>query len=152
MESSRKKASWVYLVLLGVLAFVLSIVVVTVVVTGYAAVLAFQVRGAPDTQAIDSFAGNFSNMGANAALWLSALAVAYFGIRRRPGSALWAGLVVGAVAGLPDIVMSGGLAIDGVLLFLVTAVAGFVGGWLGLRSSAAAPAMVEPVEVPPPQA
>jgi LytS/YehU family sensor histidine kinase len=65
---------------------------------------------------------------------------------------LWAGLVVGVVAGLPDIVMSGGLAIDGVLLFLVTAVAGFVGGWLGLRSSAAAPAMVEPVEVPPPQA
>ena len=151
MEASKKKASWVYLILLGVAAFVLSIVIVTVVITGYAGVLAFQVRGAPDTQAINSFADNFSNLGANVVLGLSSLAVAYFGLRRRAVSPLWAGLVIGGIAGLPDLVLSGVLAIEGLLLFVLTSVAGFVGGWLGLRGAASAPAVVEPAEVPPPR-
>ncbi|MBI4671719.1 MAG: hypothetical protein HY741_08645 [Chloroflexi bacterium] len=138
MNIQLSNVRWLRVVLTAVLVVVLNYVLVTLLVTVYAFVLSFQARGAPDQAQITQFANQF-------APWATPL----LGILLTFGAAVWVarkvetapqlhGWLVGlfvAIIGLLLAVVFGGaedLFAD-LLWFVVTIVAGGVGGMLGAR-------------------
>lgn len=134
MAVTRRRASWFSLLLAGLAALVASFVCVLGVVTVYAFGLAFQARGAPEPEAIQSFANKISPLLSAILLPLFALAFSLLSLRRRPESPLWYGLIIGLVAALPSLVLSGELDLLTLLSLAVTIAAGFLGAVLAKRT------------------
>jgi len=118
---------------------VLSFLVLFVPIIIYAFVLAFRARGAPDQAAINHFAAAISP-----ALmpWLESLLtllLAFWVVRRTEAAHAVDGLFLGVVSGLLSLAVmlafGGRLAARGLLLFLVLAGLGLLGGFIGQRMS-----------------
>lgn len=123
----KSRVPWLSIVLTGLLAFVLSLVVIAAVMAGYAFALGMQARGAPDPNKIAAFASRVIPILAPLLLSLLVLFAARRVVRRARSPQLWQGVLVGVVAALPTLmfVRSPGLAdVVGLLLPLAS-------GWLG---------------------
>jgi small-conductance mechanosensitive channel len=97
MSETSTKILWVRAILTGIAAVVIAFIVLMLVVTIYAFVLAFRERGAPDTEMIGQFAEWLG-------MWLSPLLtiiLAFFGAmmvaRKAGGQFLLHGILVGMV-------------------------------------------------------
>ena len=137
MAVTKQRASWFSLLLAGLASLFASILCVFGVVTGYAFVLAFQARGAPDTQAIRSFANQSAPLLSAILLPLFALGFGFLVRRRKPESPLWYGPVIGFIAALPSLIVAGQLDLLALLSLAVTIAAGFLGTVLAARTALA---------------
>ena len=131
---TKRRASWFSLLLAGLASLLASIFCVFGIVTGYAFGLAFQARGAPDTQAIESFANQITPLLSAILLPLFALAFSFLVLRGRPESPRWHGLIIGIIAALPSLILSGQLDLLTLLSVAVTIAAGFLGAVLAKRT------------------
>jgi hypothetical protein len=128
MTNQLSQIKWGRVILTALAVYILGFLAVFLVVTGYASVLAFQSRGAPDQALITGFANQF-------APWIGPICLLLFtflGARhlaRRVNEALpLHGIILGALAGLINFALSGLEAGD---LLVVALTIG--AGWLGAR-------------------
>jgi hypothetical protein len=128
---------WTRCLLAGLGALAASVLLATVVVFGYAFLLAIQMHGAPDQSKIREFAAAF------APAWGSAFRVAFTVVAawwasRRVGSAVLQGVVVGTTAAVAGLAFAWPPGLRAVIVFVAVLAAGVVGGLLGSRRSALA--------------
>lgn len=128
MTSQLSQVKWVRVVLTSLVVYVISFVLVFLVVTAYAAVLAFQARGAPDQAAINVFASQYAPWIGNVSLLLFTFLGARHIARRVHSAIPMHGIVLGGLTGLIN------FALDGFPLISLVVLALTVGaGWLGAR-------------------
>jgi len=139
MSTTTRRASWLTLLLAGLASMLASFFCVFLVVFVYALALAFQARGAPDPQAIQSFANRIAPLLSDILPSLFALAFSFLALRRRPQSPLWYGLIIGLVAALPSLILSGQFDIPTLLPIAITVAAGFLGAVLAVQTGNARP-------------
>jgi hypothetical protein len=128
MTGSFSQIKWVRVIVTALIVYILSFLLVFVIVTGYASVLAFQARGAPDQAAITAFADQY-------APWIGPISLIVFTVlgamhaARRVDAPSINGIALGVLAAIMNFVLEGARALDfGVLLTTVLTV---LGGWLG---------------------
>jgi hypothetical protein len=118
----------------------LSFLILFVPIIVYAFVLAFRARGAPDQVAINHFAATISPLLMPWLEGLLTLLLAFWVVRRTEAARAVDGLVVGVLSGLMSLAVmlafGGRLAVRGLLVFVILAVLGWLGGLLGRRMSA----------------
>jgi hypothetical protein len=139
MNYSLSSIRWLRVLGAAVAVVAMSFLILMVIVTGYAFVLAFQVRGAPDQNAINHFAARISPKWMP---WLEMLLtlVAAFIVARRAGMAgIIHGLFIGILAGLLSLAVilafGGQLGLHN-LVFLLTVVGlGWLGGFVGQKKT-----------------
>lgn len=134
MAATKRSASWFSLLLAGLAALLASFVCVFGVVTVYATALAFQARGAPEPEAIQSFANKIAPLLSAFLLPVFALAFSFLLLRRRPESPRWHGLIIGIIGAIPSLILSGQLDLLTLLSVAVTIAAGFLGAVLAKRT------------------
>lgn len=131
MTNQLSQIKWVRVVLTALVVYILSFLTVIIIVTGYATYLGFMARGAPDQTMIAVFADQY-------APWIGPISLIVFTIlgamhvARRVESAIpLHGIILGALAGLVN------LLFDGLsLTTLVSMVLTIGAGWLGARLTA----------------
>jgi len=103
----------------------------------YAFVLAFRVRGAPDQAAINKFAAVMSPALMPWLVRILTLLVAFWSVWRSEAPRALEGLAIGVVAGLLNMAVSlafgGALSVRSLVVFLVVAGLGWLGGFIGCR-------------------
>ena len=116
----------------------LSLLILIVIITVYACVLAFQARGAPDQTAINHFAASVSR---KLMPWLEivlTLLLAYKVARRSEGTSIISGLIVGILAGLLSLAVTlafgGRLNLHNSLFLLIVVAMGWLGGLVGQKT------------------
>jgi hypothetical protein len=138
MTSETRRVGWATSLLYGFFAVALAQVAATLLVTGYAFCLAFQVRGAPNPLRISQFA-------IHTAPWTAAITGIVFtfvlgrlAVRRSRYQATAAGILVGIFAALLNLAIV--LFFSGSLGFFTFGVAALLmlAGWLGGKSSSSA--------------
>ena len=102
--AEKSRVPWLSIVLTGLLAFVISMVVIAAVVAGYAFTLAMQAQGAPDPHSIAAFANRVIPFLGPLLLSLLVLLAARRVVRRAKSRQLWHGVLVGVVAALPTLI------------------------------------------------
>jgi len=127
---------WRRVILTGIGAYIASILLITLIVTGYAFRLAFQARGAPDQAKIALFAERLSgSWGLISILIVTFWAAVWVARRGTPAAAIHGGLVGGVVAVLAFIV-GHTLSVRTLIDFAATEAAGWVGGLIVGRTTA----------------
>lgn len=127
------RLKWGRVILASVAVFVLDILLITVVVTAYAFVLAFRVRGAPDQDQITQFAQHVgSSWGAALAVFLTVIAAIWVA-RKAPAAGVWHGVAVGVVVAGLGLLLGLTLNLRAFIEFVLTAAAGSLGGVIGGR-------------------
>lgn len=128
MTNQLSQVKWGRVILTALVVYILSFVTVFIIVTGYASVLAFQARGAPDQIMIQAFANQY-------APWIGAISLVIFTflgarhVARRVDVALpLHGIVVGVLASLVNLIFDGFGVIS-----LITLILTIGAGWLGSR-------------------
>lgn len=129
-ENSRFPAGRI--IIAGVVIVLLSVVIVTLVVTGYALYLGIEARGAPDQARIDQFATWISSILSP----LLAIVLTFLGgawIRRkmpdaRPMSGLFLGVLVVILSLLVDTAFGTVLGAVDILWYALVVLAGWLGG------------------------
>jgi hypothetical protein len=101
--AEKSRVPWLSIVLTGLLAFVISMVVIAAVMAGYAFALAMQAKGAPDSHSIAAFASRVIPFLGPLLLSLLVLFAARRVVRRAQSPQLWHGALVGVVAALPTL-------------------------------------------------
>jgi hypothetical protein len=129
---------WVRCVVAGVGAFAGSILLIAIIVFGYAFGLAFQVRGAPDQARIQAFAQWLAHSWGPIARIVLTVIAGLWASRGLRSPALQ-GAVVGAICGLAGLLRAWPPDPQAVALFGGVWVAGMVGGLLGARKSPPSP-------------
>ena len=123
---------WGRVFVAGLLAYASAVVVITVIVTVYAFILAFQVRGAPDQSRIqglaDSLGASWGVVMVAAASFLGTL----WAVRKETALPVLHGLLVGTVAGTVGVAFSGMNLLAFVELGIYSA-AGMVAGLVAAR-------------------
>jgi hypothetical protein len=117
----------------------LSFLVLFVPIILYAFVLAFRARGAPDQAAINHFAATISPALMPWLERLLTLFLAFWVVRRAEVAHAFDGLLLGVASGLLSLAVmlafGGHLAARSLLVFLVLAGLGWLGGFVGQRTS-----------------
>jgi len=130
MSNQLSQIKWVRVVLAALVVYILGFVTVFAIVTGYASVLAFQARGAPDQALIQTFANQYAPWIGPAALFVFTLLGARHVAKRVDAAISLHGVILGVLAGLVN------LLLDGFSLnALVSLILAIGAGWLGARSS-----------------
>ena len=131
MSSQLSEIKWVRVVLTAIVVFMASFLAVTLVVTGYASVLAFQARGAPDQAMINAFANQYGP-------WLGPISLILFTflgarhVARSIDTAVQAnGMAVGVLTSLINFVVEGARSFS--LVSLLTVILTMAAAWLGSR-------------------
>ena len=121
---------------------VVSFLIPITIVTGYAFVLAFQARGAPDQTAIHHFAASVSR---KLMPWIEALLTFLFAIkvaRNVKEARMLNGLAVGILSGLLSsaviLFFGGRIGSHTIVLLLVLVALGWTGGFIGQKTGASA--------------
>lgn len=129
MSFNLSNIKWLWVVIGVVIALVIAQGSSICVVTGYAAVLGFQARGAPDQAVINDFANANAPTISLIFLIVGTFVGGLLAGRRADADALQNGLLVGVLTAVVDLVFSilGGFS----LLTLVGVVLAVGGGWLG---------------------
>jgi hypothetical protein len=133
MNSEFSKVPFGRIIIVGVIIVLLNILIVTLVVTGYAFYLGFQARGAPDQERISQFAQWISSILSP----LLGIVLTFVGARWVRKKALAAkrhgGLILGVVviflSILTDIAFRSPFRPIDLLWFVLILLAGWLGGW-----------------------
>lgn len=132
MTNQLSQIKWVRTLLTAFMIYILGFLAIFIVITVYAAYLAFQARGAPDQAMIMAFANQH-------AAWIGPLSLILFtflGTRwllRRAETAIQSyGIVLGILVSLINIALEGTFN----LTLLITSILTIVAGWLGTQLSA----------------
>ncbi len=107
--------------------------IITLVTTGYAFRLAFQVRGAPDQSRIAQFASHLGGSTGDLLQVLVTAAVAAWALRRVADRQRQDGALIGLLVALVGFAMSPRISSRAVTVFLLTVGAGWFGGALVAR-------------------
>jgi hypothetical protein len=139
MNDALVSIRWLRILGAALAVIALSFILLMVIVAGYALVLAFQARGAPDQSAISRFAARASP---KLMPWLEAfltLCAAVIVVRTAKQVHAAEGLLVGGAAGLLSLAVplafAGRLGFRNLALFLILAGLGWVGGLVGQRTT-----------------
>ena len=140
MNHSSSRTRWLRIVGAAFAVVAMSFLILTVIVTAYAFVLAVQARGVPDQTAISHFATRISP---GLIPWFEiflTLLVAVRVARRTEGASIVTGLFVGILAGLLSLAVTlpfgGQLGLRSFLFFLMAVGLGSLGGFVGHRRRA----------------
>ena len=137
--AEKSRAPWLAIVLTGLLAFVISMVVIAAVMAGYAFTLAMQAHGAPDPHSIAAFANRVIPFLGPILLSLLVLFAARRVVRRAKSPQLWHGVLVGVVAALPTLMFMRHPGLVDVVGLLLSPASGLLGAfWAITRRSAEA--------------
>lgn len=116
-----------------------SFLILIVIVTVYAFVLAFQARGAPNQTAIQHFAASVSP---KLMRWIEAVMTFLFALivaRKAEEACIVSGLIVGILAGLLSaaitLAFGGRIGLHNSVFLLVVAALGWLGGFLGQKTA-----------------
>jgi len=137
MNYSLSSIRWLRVLSAALAVIAVSFLILIVVVTVYAFILAFQARGAPDQTAINHFAARVSP---RVMPWLEVvltfLAAVVVGRRTERASAIH-GLFIGILASLLSLAVplafAGRLGLRNLVLFLIIVGLGWVGGFVGQK-------------------
>ena len=132
-ENSR--VPWLSIVLTGLLAFVVSMVVIAAVMAGYAFTLAIQAQGAPDPNKIAAFANRVIPFLGPLALSLLVLFAARRVGRRAKSPQLWYGALVGVIAALPTLMFMRRPGLVDLVGLLLTPASGWLGSFWAMSRS-----------------
>jgi hypothetical protein len=130
-ETSR--VPWLSIVLTGLLAFVVSMVVIAAVMAGYAFTLAMQAQGPPDPNKIAGFANRVIPFLGPLVLSLLVLFAARRVVRRAKSPQLWHGALVGAV--LPTLMFMRRPGLVDVVNLLLQPASGLLGAFWAITRS-----------------
>lgn len=135
MSQNLSTIQWGRVLLGVVLAFVIAYGSSIIVVTGYATVLAFQARGAPDMALINGFAANYAGLVTSLFFGIGAFFGGRFAGRKAPGNAFQQGLVVGLGTAMIDVALNlvGGFSLLGLVSLLLALGGGWVSGKLSTQ-------------------
>lgn len=133
--AEKSQVPWLPIVLTGLLAFVISIVITTAIVTSYAFTLGFQARGAPDQDKIAAFASRVIPVLAPVLLSLLVVFGSRRVVRRAQSPQLWHGLLVGVFAVLPTIVFMRSPGLGDVIGLLLPPASGLLGAYWAMSRS-----------------
>jgi uncharacterized membrane protein len=115
----------------------LSFLILMVMTTIYAMVLAFQARGAPDQIAINRFAASISPKWMPWLEMLLTLVMAFRVARRSQKARIVHGLFIGVLAALLSLAVTlafgGRLGLRSLLFFLIVVALGWLGGFVGQK-------------------
>lgn len=132
MASQLSQSKWVRVALTAIVVFIASFLAITIIVTGYASILAFQARGAPDQELINAFANQY-------APWIGPISLILFTflgaqhVARRVDTAVEPnGIALGVLTSLIDIIVEGARSFGVASLLTVLLTIG--AAWLGSRS------------------
>ncbi len=137
MNYSLSSVQWLRILIAAVAVIAVSFLILMVITTGYAFVLAFQVRGAPDQNAINHFA---ARIGPKLMPWLEiflTLVVSLIIARRAGTASILQGLFIGILAGLLSLAVTlafgGRLGLHNLVLYLIVVGMGWLGGIVGKK-------------------
>jgi hypothetical protein len=137
MAAQLSKVRWGHILAVTAGVYLASFVMVFAVIFGYAFVLGFQARGMPDPAQIQSFANQIAPWGSRLGLVIFTVAGAAWVARRVNTAAQLHGILIGALVGAPNLVISRPFNL-GILATIVLGIgAGWLGGWLGSRGGRA---------------
>ncbi|MCX7000491.1 MAG: hypothetical protein NT106_09400 [Candidatus Sumerlaeota bacterium] len=139
MNYSLSSVRWLRILIAAVAVIAVSFLLLMVIITGYAFVLAFQVRGAPDQNAINHFAAKVSPKLMPWLEMLLTLVVTFIVARRAETASIVHGLFIGILAGLLSLAVilafGGQLGLHN-LVFLLTVVGlGWLGSFVGQKKT-----------------
>jgi len=139
MNYSLSSVRWLRILIAAVAVIAVSFLLLMVIITGYAFVLAFQVRGAPDQNAINHFAAKVSPKLMPWLEMLLTLVVTFIVARRAETASIVHGLFIGILAGLLSLAVilafGGQLGLHN-LVFLLTIVGlGWLGSFVGQKKT-----------------
>src|SRR5262245_58337564 len=103
MNNQFSQIKWVRVLLTALVVYILSFVAIFVIVTVYASVLAFQARGSPDMEMINTFANQYAPWIGPIALFVFAILGARHVSKRVPSAIPLHGILTGALAGLVNL-------------------------------------------------
>lgn len=137
MNHSLSSIRWLRVLGAALAVIALSFLILIVIITVYAFVLAFQARGAPDQTAINHFAARVSP---KLMPWLEmflTLLVAVRVARRTEEVSIIDGLFIGILAGLLSLAVKlafgGRLGLHNLVFFLIVVGLGWLGGFVGQK-------------------
>jgi hypothetical protein len=125
---------WRRILLAAVAVPVADLLVITLVVTGYAFKLAFRAQGAPDQVRITQFAEQFGRSSWFVIAALLTLPAAMWAARGAPRAARRHGTTVGVIAGIATSFPGLRLSLQTVGELALMVAAGWLGGWLAGRA------------------
>ncbi len=127
----KKLPVWAHILLVGLSNNLLALLTVTLIVTGYATLLAFQARGAPDTEKISAFADQIAPIATLILLTLFTLIAGWRVAIRKHDQMVLTGLLVGVAAAAFRLLMAL-TSLNGIAIITISAtlIAGLCGGFL----------------------
>ncbi len=132
MANQLSQIKWVRVILTAIVVYIASFLAITLIVTGYASVIAFQARGAPDQELINAFANQY-------APWIGPISLILFTflgarhVARRVDTAVQTnGIAVGVLASLIDLIVEGARSFG--LISVLTVILTIGAAWLGSRT------------------
>ena len=132
--TDKKRAPWLSIVLAGLLAFILSLVISTATVFGYAMTLAIKAQGQPNPDQISAFANRYMPLLGGVVLLLLVLIAARWVVRRAKSIRPLYGVLVGVVATLPTVMFIRRADIRELISLILPPFAGWLGGLWGART------------------
>ena len=137
MNYSFSSVRWLRVLIAAIAVIAASFLILMVITTGYAFVLAFQVRGAPDQNAINHFAARISP---KLMPWLEmflTVVVSLISVRKAGTASILHGLFIGILAGLLSLAVrlafGGRLGLHDLVFFLAVVGLGLLGGFIGQK-------------------
>jgi len=122
---------WRSILLASVCAWIFGFVLIAAIIAVYAFSLGFAARGAPDPAAIQQFANVVGpTWGPRLSIVITGVAALWLGRRMMPRPIVH-GLLIGLLVGGLPYALSHSFAIEPILIFAATLLAGAIGGWLG---------------------
>jgi uncharacterized BrkB/YihY/UPF0761 family membrane protein len=129
--ADKPRAPWLSIVLTGLLAFVISLIVVAGTIAGYAFMIAFKAQGAPDQAKIEAFATRVVPFLGPTALALLVFLAAWWVVRRAKSTQLWHGVLVGVAAALPTLIFMRRPGLGDMISLVLPPLGGLAGAFLG---------------------
>ena len=133
--AEKSRVPWLSIVLTGLLAFVVSMVVIAAVMAGCAFTVAMQAQGAPDPNKIAAFANRVIPFLGPLVLSLLVLFAARRIVRRSKFPQLWQGALVGVVAALPTLMFLRRPGLVDVIGLLLPPASGLLGAFWAIARS-----------------
>ena len=137
MNYSLSSVRWLRVLGAAVAVIAVSFLILIVIVTVYAFILAFQARGAPDQNAINHFAAGVSPKLMPWLEMLLTLVVALIVARRAEKASIIHGLFIGILVGLLSLAVTlafgGRLGLRNLAFFLIVVGMGWLGGFVGQK-------------------
>jgi hypothetical protein len=125
---------WGRIVLVGIAVPAAALLLITLVVTGYAFKLAFEARGAPDQIRIRQFAEYLGRSYWSVLVILATVPATRWAARRIPASRALHGALIGVVVAGVGFLRGFTISLRTIVEFVLTVAAGWLGGVLAARA------------------